>query len=101
MLYSRAGPALFLGKILTLRLTLTQCPDRYHAPVPREPKPPSERGPASTPGNRFRECTYLTERQAEDLQEAADRADTTKAEVIRRALELYMEEIGMGTRWWR
>ena len=68
--------------------------------MPRQPKPPDKRGPGSTPGNRFRECTYLTEHQATALQQAADRAETTKAEILRRALELYLEEVGLGKRGW-
>ena len=57
-------------------------------------KHPSERGPASTRGERTRECTYLHQDEALALQRAADDERCSKAEILRRALRLYLEELG-------
>lgn len=56
--------------------------------------PPDKRGPASNRGERTRECTYLHEDEALALQDAADEDRTSKAEILRRALRLYLEGIG-------
>jgi len=62
--------------------------------MPRRPKPPDERGSASKPGNRFRECTYLEEDEAVALQAVASEERTSKAEILRRALRSYLDAIG-------
>lgn len=58
--------------------------------------PPDKRGPASKRGDRTRECTYLHDDEAVALQAAADEERTSKAEILRRALRLYLEETGYG-----
>jgi len=53
---------------------------------------PDKRGPASNRGDRTRE--YLHEDEAIALQAVADEERTSKAEILRRALRLYLEEMG-------
>ena len=55
---------------------------------------PAHRTRASNRGDRTRECTYLHLAEAETLQAAADAEWTSKAEILRRALRLYLEEVG-------
>ena len=57
---------------------------------------PDKRGPASNRGERTRECTYLHEDEAIALQAVADEERTSKAEILRRALRLFLEEMGHG-----
>ena len=63
-------------------------------PVDKRRVPVHERGPASNRYRRTRECTYVFEDEAKALERAADDERCSKAEILRRALRLYLEELG-------